>query len=205
MAGFGGSMSKLEQVLNNQAASGINWDDYEVKADKYLKRFKTSMTGKMLRGAGEETYKKTKVQVPLELALSQAQFESMMGTKGRNPLTNPYNVGEFDSGTKLKFKTMDEGVKRYFDLMANDYLRTRTMDDLLTNFVNYQGNRYASNPKYESDLKGQVEYIRKFWGDSKQENKISKVSSFGEAFKNARKQGLKTFMYQGKPYTTDVK
>ena len=157
-------MSMLEQVLNNQAVnSGINWDDYEVKADKYFKRFKTPMTGKMLRTAAESTYKKTKVQVPLELALSQAQFESMMGTKGRNPSTNPYNVGEFDEGTKIKFKTMDEGVQRYFDLMSKDYLRTNTLDNLLTNFVNYQGNRYASDKDYEKKIKAQVEFIRKYW------------------------------------------
>lgn len=191
-------MSKLEEVLK----SGINWDDYEFKADKYLKRFKTPMTGKMLRNAAENTYKKTNIHVPLELALSQAQFESMMGTKGRSPSTNPYNVGEYDEGTKIRFKTMDEGVNRYFDLMANDYLRSKTMDELLNNFVNYQGNRYASNPKYESDLKGQVEYIRKFWGDKKI---INKSNTFGDAFKKARQEGLKTFMFNGKEYTTEVK
>ncbi|MFH1645452.1 MAG: glucosaminidase domain-containing protein, partial [Candidatus Omnitrophota bacterium] len=123
----------------------------------------TSLTGSMLASAAKKTYETTGMFVPLELALSQAQFETSMGRKGRNPATNPFNVGEYDEGTKIKFKNIREGINSYYKLMANDYLKTKPIDKLLTDFTNFRGNRYASDPLYEQKISGQMNFIRNFF------------------------------------------
>jgi hypothetical protein len=85
-----------------------------------------------------------------------------MGTKGRNPKTNPYNVGEYDSGTKIKFKNTQEGIDAYYDLIMSDYAKANGIGHLYENFVNKAGNRYASNPAYEKKLRDQSLFIEKF-------------------------------------------
>jgi hypothetical protein len=142
--------------------------NYEKDAEVYLKRdiFKGSpVTPAMLANAARKIYKERGVLVPLELALAQGQLESHMGKKGRqNHKTNPYNVGEYDKGTMSKFRTTQDGIIAYFDVMATDYLLKgeKTMEELLDNFVNINGARYASNTQYEKTLKGLTTYIRKY-------------------------------------------
>jgi hypothetical protein len=184
--------------------------DYAKQAQQYLDRdvFKgTPMTGQMLADAAKEAYKQTGKIVPVDLALSQAQFESSMGRKGRNPLTNPYNVGEFDEGTKQSFKDTASGVKAYYKLMASDYLRDKTSDQLMQNFTNYRGDRYASNKKYEDSLREQSGYIKKFLGNMPKETQgtVSNMSSFDKAFASARAGGKKTFEFGGKLYKVEMK
>lgn len=141
-----------------------NLEDYDIYANEYLARpvfAGTPLTGQMLEDAAKLAYKNYQVQVPLELALAQGQFETMMGTKGRNPDTNPYNVYEYDDGTHKKYSTIQEGINDYFDLMARRYLSGKTMEDLFVNFVNDEGNRYATDPEYEKKISDQVRYIQK--------------------------------------------
>ena len=138
---------------------------YGEAAQKYLDRdvFKgTPITGAMLEKAARRAYEKYGQTVPLSFALAQAQFESAMGTKGRNPKTNPYNVGEFDSGTKMRFKSTQDGINAYYDLIMSDYAKSNGIGHLYTNFVNKDGNRYASNKEYEQKLKDQTLFIEKF-------------------------------------------
>lgn len=149
---------------------GPDFDAYANVAQRYLNRLDphtgqslfrgTPLTGQMLANGAKQTYLQTGTIVPVELALSQAQIESSMGRTGRNPITNPFNVGEFDAGTTQKFQWPQNGVNAYYNLMANDYLKGRTADDLKKNFVNSKGLRYASNPKYESQVGDQMDFIR---------------------------------------------
>ena len=144
-----------------------DWNKYESTTKKYLGRdifSKSPLTSGMLTEAAKMTYEKTGVFVPAELALSQAQFETFMGTKGRNPGTNPFNVGEYDEGTKIEFETLKQGVQSYYNLMANDYLGDNSVVGLLENFVNSKGNRYASDPGYESKISTQMDYITRNYG-----------------------------------------
>jgi flagellum-specific peptidoglycan hydrolase FlgJ len=144
-----------------------NWDSYTKTAKKYLARSQfngTPLTAEMITKAARTTYEQTGVHVPVELVLAQAQFESHMGTRGRNPATNPFNVGEYDAGTKMRFKDASEGVNAYFNLMAKDYMNGKDMPTLLKNFVNKDGNRYASDPHYEPKLAAQVAFIQKNFG-----------------------------------------
>jgi flagellum-specific peptidoglycan hydrolase FlgJ len=159
------AMKREDEYVRRTMAEHFKYDLYQKHANKYLSRptFEgTPLTGSMLADIAKDTLLKTGVLVPLELVLSQAQFETSMGRKGRNPITNPFNVGEYDEGTKLKFKTTREGVQAYFNLIAKNYLKGKTLDDLLTNFVNEQGNRYATDKAYEQKIKRQIDYIRKF-------------------------------------------
>ena len=160
----------VEPIVSSQSGSIENdlLTDYGVRAQKYLDRdvFKgTPITGEMLEKSAKKTFKKTGKLIPLELALSQAQFESSMGREGRSPQTNPYNVGEFDDKTTMTFDKTEDGVDAYYKLMANDYLNDKKPDELLKNFVNKNGHRYAKNPEYEAGLTKQVKYINRFLGE----------------------------------------
>ena len=71
------------------------FDDYEKRCQLYLDRVcfnGTPITGKLLKSCAKNTYDSTGIIVPLELALSQAQWESGMGLRGRSPKNNPYNI-----------------------------------------------------------------------------------------------------------------
>lgn len=144
----------------------IDWDLYKKQADAYLARdvfSGTPLTGEVLAKSAKKTYEETGKYIPVDFALAQAQRESSMGRKGRSPKNNPYNVGEFDEGTKITFKNMEEGVQAYFNLIANDYLVDgKTTDDLMKNFVNHQGNRYATDTEYETYFQQQVPFIQKY-------------------------------------------
>lgn len=164
-------ISAVKAIKDNVIIPKINeqvepdFTQYEQDAQKYLDRpvFEgTPLSGKILADAARNTYITTGKFVPIDLALSQAQMESHMGTRGRNPKTNPYNVGEFDSGTKNRFKNTQDGVNAYYNLMANDYLSKSTPDDLMYSFVNKNGNRYASNTDYEKLVGQQRQYINKY-------------------------------------------
>jgi flagellum-specific peptidoglycan hydrolase FlgJ len=143
------------------------WDSYQYWTDDYLKRPEfvgTPITGKMLRNAAEQSYHKYGVYVPWDIALAQGQLETRFGTdaSGRpNYRTNPFNVGEYDNGTKIIFPDTQSGVNAYYDLMARRYLKGKDRDKLLNNFVNDKGNRYASDPNYEKKLRGQINYINR--------------------------------------------
>lgn len=141
------------------------FETYKIKCDQYLSDFKnTPLTGEILAECAMETYIETGIIVPLELSLAQAQMESSLGTAGRSPVTNPYNIGEWDSKTTMKFKTTKEGVKAYYNLMAKRYLNNKTVDQLLNNFVDKDGWRYAG-ANYENIIKKQYFYIKRKLGD----------------------------------------
>lgn len=147
---------------------------YRQRAETYLTRPGSAwengpLTAEMYERAAMRTYLKygrdwSKV-VPIDMALAQGQFESLLGTAGRSPDTNPYNVGEYDSGTAdfvHRLNTPEVGVTAYYDLMAEDYLSTKTPEELQANFTNEIGLRYASDPAYESKISNQTAYIGRY-------------------------------------------
>lgn len=149
------------------------FDNYAQRAQVYLSRPNMKwtdgvLTGQMFADAALQTYLKygkdmTKV-VPVEFALTQGQFESHLGITGRSPSDNPFNVGEYDDRSADwvdRIENPSQGIAMYYDLMAEDYLSTKTPDQLLENgnFVNEAGARYASNTNYESDLRSQINFI----------------------------------------------
>lgn len=147
-----------------------DFQQYADKADFYLKRevFKgTPLTGQMLANSAQQAYLQTGVLVPVQLALAQGQFESHFGTdknSKRDFINNPFNIGAQDKGNTMKFGSTSEGVDAYYKTMASDYLSTKDVTTLLKDFTNMDGNRYASNKNYESDISKQMTFIDKFIG-----------------------------------------
>ena len=100
--------------------------------------------------------------VDVRLPLAQGHIESHFGTKGTASKTNSvWNVGAFDSYSADKqirkgygFKHPDYSIEPYLKLLTTRYLiEGKTEEELLDNFVDINGNRYASCEEYESKLR----------------------------------------------------
>jgi hypothetical protein len=107
-----------------------------------------NITGEMMASSAKKSF---------ELALAQLLQEGGIANSRRRsrPIRtkNPFNVGNTDSGENEYQDTIEAGIDRYYDLVAKSYLRKgKTADDLIRNFVNNSGLRYASNQGYEEAL-----------------------------------------------------
>ena len=122
------------------------------------------ITGKMMATGAKQAFDKYKRFVPAELALSQLVLEGGIGNKNLNskPIRtkNPFNVGNVDSGAVVQYGQVQTAINTYYDLIARNYLgKGKTAKDLIGNFVNKSGNRYASAPDYESKLNKLVSQV----------------------------------------------
>lgn len=107
-----------------------------------------------------------KYQVDIKFVLAQGEIESHFGTKGLgSKLNNVFNVGVFDGfkfeqiNNKYKFDHPNQSIEPYIKLLINRYLVDKLEMDLMENYVDVDGNRYASNPDYESIFKAKYNYI----------------------------------------------
>lgn len=125
--------------------------------------------------------------VDLRLALVQGHVESHFGTKGTAARTNSvFNVGAYDGYSAAKqikngygYKHPDYSVEPYLRLLTTKYLvEGKTEEDLLDNFVDVNGHRYASCTTYESMLKQK-------W------DKMDSIANITEAYGVYRKYKLK--------------
>lgn len=95
------------------------------------------------------------------MALAQGKVESHFGTKGLAVRTNSvWNMGAYDGHSidKIlgiyKYAHPNLSIEPYLKLIKYNYLVNNKVElDLLNNFVDKSGNRYASYDKYESELK----------------------------------------------------
>ena len=153
--------SKHDLIIGSSAWRDSTFSEYAIKANLYLNREEfngTPIKGEMLALAAENAYDSTGVLLPVELCLAQCQWESGMGLKGKSPINNPFNIGEYDTGTVLWFDSTFEGVQSYFYFMTSKYLRCSTISELFENFVNCGGHRYASG-SYEEHIPKPYYYI----------------------------------------------
>lgn len=158
----------------------VDWQQYAQDADAYLKFFPgTPLTGELMARAAKRTFDKTGILVPVDLALAQGQAESSLGTdpNHRNPKTNPWSVGEDDDRTTQFFKGIEHGTQAYYNLTAKNYLKGKTVDQLISNFVNVNGERYASDKQYEKKMKKRIDhirdYLRRFHEDQAEKSSIA--------------------------------
>lgn len=100
--------------------------------------------------------------------LAQGEIESHFGTKGLARKTNSvFNVFAYDGkdynsiNKNGKYAHPDDSVEPYLRLLKNDYLiDNKTEYDLLSNYINKDGNRYASAKNYEKMLTDKFEKIK---------------------------------------------
>lgn len=105
-----------------------------------------------------------KYGIPVTFTLAQGEIESHFGTKGLAYRTNSvWNVGAYDSHSLMdishKYANPNDSVIPYLDLLTNNYLPGKTVEDLLESYTDINGNRYASDKYYETKLKDKVKYI----------------------------------------------
>lgn len=104
----------------------------------------------------------------LPFVMAVAHQESCFGAKKRAQRTNSvFSVGSYDNGQDVcTYSDPNQSIKPFINLIKNDYLvDDKTISDLLApgKFVNKDGNRYASDKKYEGKIKSIMNRIIKMY------------------------------------------
>lgn len=107
-----------------------------------------------------------KYTIDIKFVLAQAEIESHFGTKGiGSKLNNVFNVGVFDGyspekvAKNFKYDYPNESIEPYLKLLTERYLVEKLEGDLLINYVDVNGNRYASDEHYEEKLRNKYDLI----------------------------------------------
>ena len=109
-----------------------------------------------------------KYKVDVKFALAQGEIESHFATTGLGAkICNVFNVGCDDDKSlaeidpKYKKKYPNESIEPYLKLITTRYLVGKLEGDLMENYVDVDGKRYASNPLYEEMMRTKYDYITK--------------------------------------------
>ena len=133
------------------------------EVDKYIKTIapKSNLDGFRIVEMCE------KYNLDVIFVLAQGEIESHYATRGCGmKLNNVFNVGVFDNvsvddiNDKYCFRHPNKSVEPYMVLLTTRYaVDGKTEFSLLENYVDINGNRYASNENYENMLKTKYQDI----------------------------------------------
>lgn len=175
-------------VLNTTPGDSLNaTQDYKLNPEQiYVESLKEKMRVRLVQEVGyfiesqapasqlspdHLVSKCLEYNVDIIFVLSQGLLESHFGTEGLAARTNSvWNVGAFDNQRpkdKYWYKTQDESLEPYLQLLTRDYLihivqRGEAVDtiykelqDLIEDrsYVNYAGKRFASARGYENAMR----------------------------------------------------
>ncbi|MEY4572273.1 MAG: hypothetical protein RLZ10_1499 [Bacteroidota bacterium] len=133
------------------------YSKYSEICDKFIKTRQPNLleiNGGMMAGSAKRAFEKYHKYVPPELALAQLATEGGIGNSDPNsrPIKtkNPFNVGNTDDGSNIDMGAVQEGINAYYNLIARRYLgKGKSAKDLVQDFVNHDGNHYATAGTYE--------------------------------------------------------
>lgn len=167
----------LQNAINNllnknqQVTDKMKADAEETANDPHFKEKVEALKAYMETAAKNQNYNPQNIQITpeaminacnqtkfdLPLLIAQAHLESCFGLTPRARKTNSvFSVGSYDNGKNAaKYATQNDSILPYINLMQNNYLGNRTVDDILKpgGFVNNQNMRYASDASYENKVK----------------------------------------------------
>ena len=124
-----------------------------------------------------------KYNVDLFFVLAQGHLESHFGTKGMALKTNSvFNVYAYDEhsyekiNSKGKYSHPDLSIEPYLKLLSRRYLVDgKTETDLMHNYVDVGGQRYASSKEYENNL---TEKYHKYISDENLMNNYRRYAKY---------------------------
>jgi|MesohylFT_1024984.scaffolds.fasta_scaffold04674_4 hypothetical protein len=133
------------------------YSKYSEICDKFIKTRQPNLleiNGGMMAGSAKRAFEKYHKYVPPELALAQLATEGGIGNSNPDsrPIRtkNPFNVGNTDDGSNIDMGAVQEGINAYYNLIARNYLgKGKSAKDLVQDFVNHDGNHYATAGTYE--------------------------------------------------------
>jgi hypothetical protein len=95
-----------------------------------------------------------------DLAEAQKRAEGYYPGSTAYETNNPFNVG--NTGNKKNYlPDLNTGLSTYYDLILKRYLvNGKKPEDLVEDFVNVDGNRYAKDPNYEKNVSAFLKEIK---------------------------------------------
>jgi uncharacterized FlgJ-related protein len=126
---------------------------YYFKSKKILDKYpKSRIKAEDLYQSAQQVYNKSGIIVPYKLVISQAIIETSLGNAGVGKSRN----NPFSLNSKLGYKrytSIQDGILDYYFYITNNYLCCKSVDELLNNFKNCRGKRYAVSRSYETKLR----------------------------------------------------
>jgi uncharacterized FlgJ-related protein len=148
----------IVKKTNDDDSLNTEYKNYLSGADSILKDYNTILTGEIFTESWSKTKEQYGIDVPLSLALAQAKIESGFCTsKLSMKKNNPFSIKGRNG--YVSYSTISDGVDAYYKIIATRYLNCRSLKQLLNNFINCNGHRYAGDTNYENSLKREIKII----------------------------------------------